>query len=248
MKAKSKIIKMLFCVYLVLIKFIPRVELRFEADFYICFVAFVISACCIGFIPKRIFGVSAAILVTVGTSIYQYQYCIYALPVLFLICAHKEALLENKKISKQKRKGRLSETFSVFSIVSLVLQFIYVLNNRKYFENLDTIGEWGYTAFILVLFVFLFIVSFSEIGTYQSKMKKDVAIKFRLVYLAAIVGICVMVWSLLLTATIKTIKYDVAHIYWFVLFVEIILNEDPFLDKLIKNFERLVTGEKSKKW
>ncbi len=247
MKIKSTIIKILFFVYLVSIKLIPRIDLRFEPDFYIFSIAFIVSACCIGFIPKKVLSILTAILVTVGVSIYQYQYCIYALPVIFLICAHKEALLESKKISKQKSKNRLSEICSVLSMLSLVLPFIYAKNNRKFVENTDTIGDIGHIIFFFILAVMLFVVSFYKIGTYQSVIKKDVALKFRLVYLAIIIGILVTIYTLLLTSTIKSIQYEIAHLYWFVLLVAIALNEDPFLAELIKKFERFITGEKSKK-
>lgn len=247
MKSKSKIIRVLFCIYLVLIKVISRLELKFEIDFYVFFVAFVMCVCCICFIPKRIIGILSAALVTVGVSIYNYEYCIYALPVALLVLAHKEALSETKKTNKIKSANRLSEMCSVLSAFSLVLQLVYAQKNRRYGENLDTIGELGITVCVLIFFVLLFVVSFNKVGTYQKVIKKDIAIKFRLVYIVAIIGIIAMVYTLMLKENSKTIQHDIAHVYWFVFFMEVAFNEDPFLDELINRFGMLASRDKSKK-
>lgn len=80
MKRKSAKI-FIWSIFLILLKLLPRFDLVIEQSYWVLSAAFIVSAMILLAIPKRVVGEAIALVITVATSFYQFNYfymhCLY---------------------------------------------------------------------------------------------------------------------------------------------------------------------------
>ena len=253
---KSNSIKLtLWFLFVTFIRFFPRLDLLIEAEYYIYLAAILVSVLCICLIPKRIVGGVIAVLITVGVSVYNHEYFLFALPVVLLIYAHGEIVFWSKKLnetessevkakSKKKNKAKnqkkdikdfISCIICGFAVVCSSLQLVFLDIDRPR-EHTDTIGDYGYTMFYALFLIALIVVAFVTKSTNKKPINSQMSLQYKVFYIASFVCLALQVASIYLSAQIATITNRVEFHYWFLFVIAVILNKDFYLDELVNKF------------
>lgn len=251
---KSKTIKLLFWfLFVTFIRFFPRLELLVEADYYIYLSAVLVSVLCVCLIPKRIVGGVIGAIITVGVSVYSPEYFLFALPVLLLVYAHGEIVLWSNKLSeaqsseiqgkpkkkdkKQKKdiKDFISCIICSVAVICSGLQFVFLDISRPR-EHKDSIGDYSYIIFYVLLLVALTVVAFVSKSTDKKQINSQMSLQYKVFYIASLVCLALQTISIYLSAQTTTITNRVEFHYWFLFVIAVVLNKDFYLDELMNKF------------
>lgn len=253
---KSKTIKLLFWfLFVTFIRFFPRLELLVEADYYIYLSAVLVSVLCVCLIPKRIVGGVIGAIITVGVSVYSPEYFLFALPVLLLVYAHGEIVLWSNKLSEaqsseiqgkpKKKKKEKKQKKDIKDFISCIicgvavicsgLQFVFLDISRPR-EHKDSIGDYSYIIFYVLLLVALTVVAFVSKSTDKKQINSQMSLQYKVFYIASLVCLALQTISIYLSAQTTTITNRVEFHYWFLFVIAVVLNKDFYLDELMNKF------------
>lgn len=247
MKAKPKKL-LLWLLFIIAIKIFPDLSLSFKPETVIFPVAVFVSLALIFLIPKKAVGITIAAIITITLSVIELKYCLYALPVICIYCAHSllyESYDESTKISKP---CAASLAFCIAGTVALIPQMLWALEERGFTEHIDGFSDLCYIICYLIFFTLLFIASCKK-ETKQSKGKKAATSlkgRFRLIYICAIICILASVYTLYLVTTTKHFTLATEFNYWFILIAMLIMNGDPYLNKFEDWCKGLPQAKKAK--
>lgn len=257
MKSNSKKV-VLWCVFIAFIKLFPRLDMAIDLSYYIYLSAFAVSVAFIYLVPKKVIGMLIATAITVGVTVYQLDYFLYALPVLLLIIAHREItsfngksdLSEVDKKSKKKDKNqavdlkdRLGIILSVVAVACSGVQLLFVEPYTRRAELKDSVADFGYIICYIAILLVLFIMTFKVKSKKQSKAKTEAVNQHRAFYIASVICVVISVISIYMNTNSTRIAGATEFNYWFIFIVAIILDNDYYLNAVTEKFNSLVTRQ-----
>lgn len=254
MKRKSaKII--IWSIFLILLKFVPRFDLVIEQSYWVLSAAFIVSAILLLVIPNRVVGIIITALITVATSVYQFDYFLYALPVLALIYAHKElSLLQGqiiltadvKKSKKEKNaqvpfSQRLSYVGCGIGLACTAAQYLFVSKPGFGFEIKDTIFDMRYAFIYALIIITMFCVALkTDTSKKDTSLQIDMRTQYMVFCVISLICLGASIGSSYLLSENGRVYDDVQLNYWFVFVVALVVNKDYYIGVLSNNLKEFV--------
>lgn len=253
---------LLWSIFLIVLKFVPKLDLAIEQTYYIYSAAFIVSALLSCAIPKRFVGTALALIITVITSVFYNDYFLYALPVLALISANKELNRVSRESApvteepKGKKKKNEAVPFSkrlsylccgAAAICSAVQCFSWEEPGFGYEIN-DTLADLRFVGCYIVFIIALLVtVIMTRVGKKATAVEEDLRLQYGVFYFLSLVCLGVSIASSYLIDEQRRIADFVQLNYWFVFVVAIVINKDYYLNVLTKGFESFVSKARNKK-
>lgn len=189
-------------------------------------IAIFISCCAVYFfVKKAAIKYSAIAVLTIGISIYNYEYILLYVPVLVLI-----VMLKNMY---SQEDNKITETCNTFYITLTVFRLVYMLVLFLK-EDAFVAGRLGFyfkvSAIMLFVLVFLLLMSYQK----EKKADKNILNKLRTMYIFSIIGIVIDICIYAIKNVHGEIQAaQIEFSVWLVLILCILYFRDPVTEKCI---------------